>query len=199
MAFSNWLCSNSSKNLFVKIVYPGGHVELHDRPVLASEIMLRNPRCCVAHPHVFQQPWATVPPETILMLGEKFYVVPINTVRKLQRFSLKYSPVRHLQTSSSSSDEEYYSVDREHSVDSAMDLDKEEGSFWDFKYCCFWVAKAKGNGGVSREERRSILTRRKRTNNTSSTTSNGMTRGSPKRFASLDRNWQPGLESITEE
>lgn len=74
------------------IVHPGGHVELHDRPVPAAEIMYRNPRCCVAHPCVFQQPWAIVAPDTMLMLGQKFYVVPINTIRKLQRLSPMSSP-----------------------------------------------------------------------------------------------------------
>ncbi|KAF9612915.1 hypothetical protein IFM89_004331 [Coptis chinensis] len=51
--------------------------------------MLRNPRCCVAYPHVFKQPWAIVSPETMLRLGQKFYVVPISTIRKLQKLSLK--------------------------------------------------------------------------------------------------------------
>ncbi|KAE8700607.1 hypothetical protein F3Y22_tig00110556pilonHSYRG00402 [Hibiscus syriacus] len=77
--------------MFVKIVHPGGHVELHDRPILAAEIIYRNPRCVVAHPHVFQQPWAIVAPETELPLGQKFYVVPVSTIRKLQRLSNKYS------------------------------------------------------------------------------------------------------------
>ncbi|OMO52889.1 hypothetical protein CCACVL1_29029 [Corchorus capsularis] len=92
MAFSNWICTNSTKNMFVKVVHPGGHVELHDRPVLAAEIICRNPRCVVAHPNVFQQPSAIVAPETLLMPGQKFYVVPISTIRKLQRLSNKYSP-----------------------------------------------------------------------------------------------------------
>ncbi|KAH7564668.1 hypothetical protein JRO89_XS09G0003900 [Xanthoceras sorbifolium] len=87
MTISSWLCTNSTKNMFIKIVHPGGHVELHDRPVLASEIMLRNPRCIVAYPHVFQRPWAIVAPETTLILGQKYYVVPIGTIRKLQRLS----------------------------------------------------------------------------------------------------------------
>lgn len=99
MARSRWLCKSSTKNMLVKIVHPGGHVELHDQPVLAAEVMLRNPRCCVAYPHVFKQPWAIVAPDTTLMLGQKFYVVPISTVRKLQRLTLKTS----LATSPSSS------------------------------------------------------------------------------------------------
>ncbi|GMI91902.1 hypothetical protein HRI_002859500 [Hibiscus trionum] len=92
MVFSSWICSKNTKNMFVKIVHPGGHVELHDRPILAAEIIHRNPKCVVAHPHVFQQPWAIVAPETELTLGRKFYVVPISTIRKLQRHSSKYSP-----------------------------------------------------------------------------------------------------------
>ncbi|KAF3450941.1 hypothetical protein FNV43_RR07030 [Rhamnella rubrinervis] len=44
MVFSSWLCSSSTKYMFVEVVHRGGHVELHDRPVLAVEIMLRNPK-----------------------------------------------------------------------------------------------------------------------------------------------------------
>lgn len=58
--------------MFVKIVHPGGPVELHDRSVLAGEILLRNPSCFVAYPHVFQQPWGVVAPDTMLMPGQKF-------------------------------------------------------------------------------------------------------------------------------
>lgn len=70
--------------MFVKIVHPGGHVELHDRPILAAELLDRNPKCCVAHPTIFQQPHAIVSPETTLLLGRKYYVVPLGTIRKLQ-------------------------------------------------------------------------------------------------------------------
>ncbi|KAI4331182.1 hypothetical protein MLD38_029392 [Melastoma candidum] len=92
MVRRRWLCPSSTRGMLVKIVHPGGHIELHDSPILAAEIMHQNPKCCVAYPHVFQEPWAIVAPDTVLMLGEKFYVVPINTVRKLQRHSLRYSP-----------------------------------------------------------------------------------------------------------
>ncbi|KAG6421482.1 hypothetical protein SASPL_118035 [Salvia splendens] len=70
--------------MFVKIVHPGGHVELHDRPILASEVLDRNPKCCIAHPTVFQQPHEVVSPETTLLLGRKYYVVPLGTIRKLR-------------------------------------------------------------------------------------------------------------------
>ncbi|KAK4350210.1 hypothetical protein RND71_029523 [Anisodus tanguticus] len=80
--------------MFVKIVHPGGHVELHDRPILAAEIINRNPKSWVCHPTVFQQPWAILPPETTLMPGQKFYVVPINTIKRLQSLALRSSPAR---------------------------------------------------------------------------------------------------------
>ncbi|CAK8535621.1 unnamed protein product [Lathyrus sativus] len=92
MPSSSWICTNNSKTVLLRIVHPGGRVELHDRPVTAAEIMCRNPRCYVAHPFVFQQPWAVVEPDTVLMLGQKFYVVPISTIRKLQGLSPRNSP-----------------------------------------------------------------------------------------------------------
>lgn len=98
MVFSKWICT---KSMFVKIVYPGGQVELHEMPILAAEIMSRNPRCVVAHPQVFQQPWAIVAPRTLLMPGHKFYVVPLNTIRKLQKLSNKPRPVFQSPTSTS--------------------------------------------------------------------------------------------------
>lgn len=103
MAFSNWICSRNTKNMFVKIVHPGGHVELHDRPILAAEIINRNPKSWVCHPSVFQQPWAILPPETTLMPGQKFYVVPIKTIKRLQSLAMKSSPalIHKLQKQSS--------------------------------------------------------------------------------------------------
>ncbi|GAA0186739.1 hypothetical protein LIER_34027 [Lithospermum erythrorhizon] len=92
MDITSWFCTNNARSSFVRIVHPGGHVELHDRPVLAVEVMLRNPRCLVGYPHVFKQPTALVAPETTLMPGQKFYVVPVRTIRKLQRKMKQYTP-----------------------------------------------------------------------------------------------------------
>ncbi|WOL09068.1 hypothetical protein Cni_G17821 [Canna indica] len=84
--------NSTSSKTFVKIIYPGGHVEFHSEPVLASDIMSQNPKCWVTHPDVFQQPWAAVvKPDALLALGHKFYVVPISTVRKLRRHSFRNS------------------------------------------------------------------------------------------------------------
>jgi len=70
MVISSSIRTKSTKNMPFKIVHPGGHIELHDKPVLAAEVMLCNPRCTVAYPHVFQQPWAIVAPDTMLLLGQ---------------------------------------------------------------------------------------------------------------------------------
>lgn len=74
--------------MFVKIVYPGGNIEVHDQPIPVSDLIKRNPKCCVARPTVFHDPYAVVSPNATLALGQKYYVVPIVTVRRLQ---LKYS------------------------------------------------------------------------------------------------------------
>ncbi|CAK9169747.1 unnamed protein product [Ilex paraguariensis] len=107
MAFSSWVCSSNPRTMHVKIVHPGGHIELHNRPVHAAEILLRNPRCCVTLPNVFQQPWAVVAPDTTLMPGQKFYLVPTGTIRKLQKLSVRYSPsmIRDIRTSLSGKSE----------------------------------------------------------------------------------------------
>ncbi|KAG9455662.1 hypothetical protein H6P81_000170 [Aristolochia fimbriata] len=86
MALSSWLCASNSKSMYVKIVHPGGRVELHDRPMMAAEIMVQNPRCNVTYPEVFRRPWAAVlSPDSVLLLGHKYYVVPVGTIRRLQR------------------------------------------------------------------------------------------------------------------
>jgi hypothetical protein len=72
----------------VKLVFPGGHVELMDRPVLAAEVMAQHPRFCVARPDVFREPvGAVAAPDAMLHLGHKYYVVPKSTVRRLLKYS----------------------------------------------------------------------------------------------------------------
>ncbi|KAL3736874.1 hypothetical protein ACJRO7_025758 [Eucalyptus globulus] len=202
-----WLCTSSTRNMLVKIVHPGGHVELHDRPVLAAEIMLRNPRCCVAYPHVFQQPWAIVAPDTMLMLGQKFYIVPISTIRKLQRLSFKYSPSASPFRSPNIKAKPQDATKVEDQMDTTCwsKMEEDERLSGDGCFVCFFKGtKIKANPESATEDSRSSssfgssetreLTGRKRSKDI---TRRGM-RGSPKGLASYD-NWQPRLESITEE
>ncbi|KAF8648331.1 hypothetical protein HU200_064912 [Digitaria exilis] len=89
MASSWFSCSRSAaRGAHVKLVFPGGHVELLDRPTPAADVMARHPRFCVARPDVFRDPTGAVAaPDAVLQLGHKYYVVPCSTVRRLQKYS----------------------------------------------------------------------------------------------------------------
>uniref|UniRef100_I1Q356 DUF4228 domain-containing protein n=1 Tax=Oryza glaberrima TaxID=4538 RepID=I1Q356_ORYGL len=95
---ASWLfCSGkaAARGEFVKLVFPGGHVELLDRAVPAAEVMARHPRFCVARPDVFRDPaaaGAVAAPDAVLALGRKYYVVPRSTVRRLQIMHASSSP-----------------------------------------------------------------------------------------------------------
>ncbi|KAK3005885.1 hypothetical protein RJ639_017526 [Escallonia herrerae] len=67
----------------LKLVFPGGYVEVLKNPITAAEVMKRNPRHCVTRPDVFKFPWIVIRPESILHLGRVFYVVPYHTIRRL--------------------------------------------------------------------------------------------------------------------
>ncbi|KAK6912279.1 PADRE domain [Dillenia turbinata] len=227
LPFSSWFCTSNTTAMLVKIVHPGGHVELHDRPVMAMEIMLRNPKCCVAYPHVFQEPWAVVPPETTLMLGKKFYVVPISTIRKLQRLSSKRPPSESKETSSNQNFEDREANDKDSacclfpyspkqpyvgtkSSDSGTSssgtppkyMEKDWNLSEESCFSCFtFVTKAKTDNEVQSGEGRSTT----RTNLSSNTTARKRAKDSsiegsksPKKYSSFD-SWQPSLESICEE
>lgn len=196
MGIGSWLYTNSTKNLRVKIVHPGGHAELHERPVLASEIIRRNPKCCVAHPNVFKQPWAIVQPDTMLMPGQKVYVVPISTVRKLQKLSIKKSVSSCQSVKEDGEEEEEEDVGSDRSCCSVEDSDgscvktfnvgsdsKNKSCFT----CVFLGTKRKGelikeSAPLSSSDRR-----------------NGMNGGSPKKLITALDYWQPSLHSIVEE
>ncbi|KAM7521813.1 hypothetical protein LguiA_011715 [Lonicera macranthoides] len=74
---------STSEKRVVKLVHPGRHVETHTQPITAAEVMSRNPRHCIARPDVFQFPWIVVRPESVLVPGEVFYIVPYRTISDL--------------------------------------------------------------------------------------------------------------------
>ncbi|XAR60968.1 hypothetical protein NMG60_11034533 [Bertholletia excelsa] len=67
----------------LKLVYPGRYVEYYTEPITAGEVMERNPRYCVARPDVFQYPWIVVRPESVLLPGGVFFMVPKHTIHRL--------------------------------------------------------------------------------------------------------------------
>ncbi|KAH6819586.1 hypothetical protein C2S51_003189 [Perilla frutescens var. frutescens] len=218
-SISRWLCTNSSKALFVKIVHPGGHVELHDRPILAAELLGRNPKCCVAHPTVFQQPHAVVSPETTLLLGRKYYVVPLGTIRKLQ---LKHPPrSRSGNHAAAATAVDPRGIGASSGGDRDRDHDSSSSACWLFRSNSRNGEREKsdvsgggGGGGLGRERSRAACGS---TSESSGDEKSGMVRAesgggggrrggsvgpssSPGRISlvSID-NWQPGLHSICEE
>ncbi|KAD5507763.1 hypothetical protein R6Q59_031465 [Mikania micrantha] len=199
MGIGSWLYTNSNKNLRVKIVHPGGHAELHDRPVLASDIIRRNPKCCVAHPNVFKQPWAIVQPDTMLMPGQKVYVVPVSTVRKLQKNLIKMSGLSDHEDRDGHSFKEGRGEDDGDSDTSCCSMEDPDvvcvksfsGGNESGRSSCFicGLAGSRRKAGSIREPSTSSDVDR----------INGKNVGSPgKLISSLDY-WQPRLHSIVEE
>ena len=132
--------------MLLRIVHPGGHTELHDRPVTAAEIMRHNRECCVAYPYVFQQPWAIVAPDTVLMLGQKYYVVPMSTIRKIQRLSPRHSPSPAREINISSSLEEIRNTQ--------SSKDKEDDGM--ISTCCIFRKNAKQSNSCKQHSRNKI-------------------------------------------
>ncbi|KAK9140840.1 hypothetical protein Scep_010521 [Stephania cephalantha] len=71
------------ENGVLKLVHPGGYVEVLTEPVSAAEILRKNPRHCITRPDVFKFPWIVVRPESVLQPGRVFYVVPNHTLYSL--------------------------------------------------------------------------------------------------------------------
>ncbi|KAI3673695.1 hypothetical protein L6452_39821 [Arctium lappa] len=205
MGIGSWIYTNSTKNLRVKIVHPGGHAELHDRPVLVAEVIRRNPRCCVAHPNVFKQPWAIVQPDTMLMPGQKVYIVPITTIRKLQKLSIKRS------LSSGQETREDRSFKQEGKEEEVEDVNSDTSccSIEDGEGVCVRSFKG-GNASESKSCFTCIFAGSKRkpgSSNVTGSTSNSSSGdrdnrdkgGSPKKLITSLEYWQPNLHSIVEE
>lgn len=70
----------------LKLVHPGGFLEMHEKPITTAEVMEKNPRHCVTRPDVFKFPWIVVRPESVLKPGGVFYVVPFHTIHRLLQF-----------------------------------------------------------------------------------------------------------------
>ncbi|XP_050220788.1 uncharacterized protein LOC126671120 [Mercurialis annua] len=72
----------------LKLVHPGGFIELHQKSISADEVMKKNPRHFVTRPDVFRYPWIVVRPESVLSPGSVFYIVPFHTIHALMHKTL---------------------------------------------------------------------------------------------------------------
>ncbi|KAK3013423.1 hypothetical protein RJ639_010235 [Escallonia herrerae] len=75
--------TSTSEKGVLKLVHPGRYVEIHTEPVKAAEVLRKNPRHSIARPDVFKFPWIVVRPESVLVPGKVFYIVPNHTIYKL--------------------------------------------------------------------------------------------------------------------
>ncbi|CAA3030600.1 Hypothetical predicted protein [Olea europaea subsp. europaea] len=202
---SSWLCTNNTKTMFVKVVHPGGHVELHDRPIFAADLLHRNPKCCVTQPTVFRHPWDIVPPDATLKPGEKYYVVPLSTIRKLQ---LKHS-------SNNFPSRENQDVNHDNGKEKQQNCwlfknKKADDQLRNCSTCLLTVTGIKMKGStnnISSEEVNSsssfASSETKSLNKKRNKEAVGGVKGGsdvpPVKLTSLDNNWQPNLEIIREE
>lgn len=67
----------------LKLVHPGRYVEIHRKPIRAAEVMRRNRRHCITRPDVFDFPWIVVKPESLLLPGSVFLIVPNRKIYEL--------------------------------------------------------------------------------------------------------------------
>jgi hypothetical protein len=79
--------SSSSSSSVVRVVLWSGLVEVYTGVILACTVIRRHPPgLCLAHTDVFRNPHrATLRPLEPLFPGQKFFLLPETTVRKLQR------------------------------------------------------------------------------------------------------------------
>jgi len=75
-----------NKDSVVRIVLASRMVEVYDGAILAYSVMHKYPGLCLARPEVFKRPHESlVGPKEVLLPGQKFYLVPKTTVKKLQQ------------------------------------------------------------------------------------------------------------------
>ncbi|PIN10953.1 hypothetical protein CDL12_16443 [Handroanthus impetiginosus] len=90
----------------LKVVHPGRHVEVFREPITAGELMKKYPRHCIARPDVFKYPWIVVHPESVLVPGSVFYLVPYHTLdnllKKTRQQQKSLVPSKHRQSSQKS-------------------------------------------------------------------------------------------------
>ncbi|OMO89658.1 hypothetical protein COLO4_19649 [Corchorus olitorius] len=77
---------NQEMSSALKIVHAGGVVECYYMAMPAASIMKKYPSLILARPEVFRRPWdSLVRSREILTPGEKIYLVPPRTVKKLRK------------------------------------------------------------------------------------------------------------------
>lgn len=71
----------------LKLVHPGGFVEVHRQSMAAADIIAKNPRHSITGTDVFKNPRLVVRPDAQLRTGDVFYIVPNRTLYRLMQAS----------------------------------------------------------------------------------------------------------------
>ncbi|KAI3806153.1 hypothetical protein L1987_22046 [Smallanthus sonchifolius] len=66
----------------LKLVHPGRHIEYHRTSIAAGEIMRKNPRHSITRPDFFKHPNTVVCPESVMVPGQVFYIIPSTTIHR---------------------------------------------------------------------------------------------------------------------
>lgn len=109
-----------NKDSVVRIVLASRMVEVYDSAISAHFLLQKYPGLCLARPEVFKRPHESlVGPKETLLPGQKFYLVPTSTVKKLQqKHSRQPKPSEEVRVKSIDSDE----MEVEEAVFSAKDF-----------------------------------------------------------------------------
>ncbi|CAN4123313.1 unnamed protein product [Withania somnifera] len=98
------------KDITVRIVHPGGKVDMYDCAISAAQVLKNYPGRHVALPEFFDHPHESLLTEDdILLPGKKYLVIPSSTVEKLKH--------RHSHKAKHPTESEEPKLDREEVVD----------------------------------------------------------------------------------
>nr|XP_009777119.1 PREDICTED: uncharacterized protein LOC104226757 isoform X1 [Nicotiana sylvestris] len=101
----------------LKIIHAGGIVEYYYMATPAARILEKYPSFILARPDVFRKPWdSVVHKDEILIPGQKYYVVPQRTLKKLRRRIKKYSGIINTNNLSFISQSAQDSTKAQHSI-----------------------------------------------------------------------------------
>lgn len=186
--------SSPPETAAVKIIHVGGFVEYYYMAVPARGIMEKYPSFLLARPEIFRKPWESlVRPEEILTPGEKFYVVPCRTVRKLRR-RIKRPPTREFSqncTPGQSSDDNSMGHNSRHYMDSFSSVSSDSRSKR------FYVGKSVSYGDDALSASHMVPSEDQYLNNNKATSAHehppSRRRKTPKRVM-----WHPTLTVISE-
>lgn len=113
---------SSQQDLTVRIIHAGGIIERYEGVVRASRLMEKYPKMCIAKPEVFKKPHESIiRADEYLLPGQKFYLVPQSTMKKLKR---KHPEEFQVGNDKQSNTLEY--MDRKEMLDSESGEDSDE-------------------------------------------------------------------------